>query len=592
MSGDSLYLLHNYLANTLTNKIKSLASSQELSSNLSSLAISVISQSPDNSIELNLQLFNQLETSSGLEFFTKYLRSFVAGNVLQQLYTKPEFGMTEFTDAMKMLSSFRDSNAVDRYDLMSKMANRLMSSVFHLSDLEVVELWLAQVEDLRFYEFIGCFIDDIQRTLQHKVFDISLLEVLRSPESRLACVGTLQRFKRFLVIADSIQDLQVLLLNSIIPVIPTEAVSCIRAIGLEDKFEELIALAPDEEASQDNFQDAIGETEFFSPPETCSLISSHEDFKVLNTLMVKGRDDEICVRILKVKLKKFLIENTDVVCIKTFTTPNFALIQKAQAEAKSIERALALPTPQICKAYDCYLEHLQEQGLYCFGIVMEWFEAGDLETEIKQRASQFKPWQEFELMQIFSDLIAALKVLEAHKICHSDIKPHNIFKADDLVYKIGDFGVAKEQIYSTVTATQTIAGTDVYFSPQCAIAFDSMKSQSRIRARYDIFKSDVFSLGLTFLRMSLISALPRRCSVFEVNKKISISGLNRMSQIGIDAKIDEVNYSDFLKLFLKAMLQVDERRRPRFSDLTQMITDSQMSFATIDGGKIGSFLNA
>mmetsp|Transcript_15586 Transcript_15586/g.28330 ORF Transcript_15586/g.28330 Transcript_15586/m.28330 type:complete len:602 (-) Transcript_15586:99-1904(-) len=601
MSEDSFSLLHHYLANSLTNKIKTLAQSRDLSSSMSDLAISVIKQSPDNSLELNLQLFNQLETSSGLEFFTKYLRSFVAGNVIKQLYHKNDFGINEFTESMKMLANFSDSSAVDRYDLMSRLANKLMMSVYQLYELETIEHWLSQIEDLRFYEFIGSFADDIQRTLQQMIFELSVGEVAKSPESRLKCVYTLQRFKRHLLIADSIMDLQTLLLNSIITPnengaeVSSEAIACIKAIGLESEFEEIIASAsPTNDESQDIFQDALGESTYFvtqtATPESFSLIKSHKDYKVLNTLMVKGRDDEICVRILKVRLRKFLVENTDIVCIKTFTTPNFGLIQRAQAEAKNIERALALPTSNICKAYDTYLEHLQEEGAYCFGIIMEWFEDGDLETEIKQRAAQFRPWQEYELVQVFNDLISALSVLETHKICHSDIKPHNIFKAKDLVYKIGDFGVAKEQIYTTVTSTQTIAGTDVYFSPQCAIAYDTMKATSKVRARYDIFKSDVFSLGLTFLRMSLISSLPKGCSVFEINKKISISGLNRLDQVGIDAKVDNIVYSDFLKLLLKAMLQVDERRRPRFAELLELISENQESFVTIEGGKIGSLL--
>jgi serine/threonine protein kinase len=619
MSDDSLTLIQHHLANSIADKIRGFSASSNISSKLSILANTVINKAPENPLEVNLQLYNQLEPSNeppspGFEFLSKYLRSYVAGNVITQLYHKSDFGIEEFSESMKMLDNFSDSRQVDHYDILSRLVSKLMLGVYQLTELHDLEHWLQQLEDLRFYGFIGSFIDDLQRTLMQKVFEISVGEVGRSAESRLECVNVLQRFKRFVVIAEAVQDLQVLLLNSIIspnqnsPTVSHSAIACIRAIGLDSEFENQFAAVsfsadledPEgQEGQQDSEEDLTPEggldeaADFVTQtaaPESFSLIKSHKDFKVIDTLMVKGRDDEICVRILKVKLRRFLVENTDIVCIKTFTTPNFALIRQAQEEAKSIERALGLPTDHICKAYDAYLEHLPNEGLYCFGIVMEWFAEGDLETEIKQRAGQIKPWQEYELLQVFGDLISALDVLEAHKICHSDIKPHNIFKAADLVYKIGDFGVAKEQIYSAVTATQTIAGTDVYFSPQCAVAYDSRNSHAKIRARYDIFKSDVFSLGLTFLRMCLISVLSKGSSVFESNKKISISGFNRMNQTGIDAKVDQINYSDFLKHLIKEMLQVDERRRPRFSELLQLITENSESFCTIEGGKIGALL--
>lgn len=53
-------------------------------------------------------------------------------------------------------------------------------------------------------------------------------------------------------------------------------------------------------------------------------------------------------------------------------------------------------------------------------------------------------WDEF----LYDTLIQILKVLsflhEGLRICHRDIKPQNIFLAENFEVKIADFGIAKQ----------------------------------------------------------------------------------------------------------------------------------------------------
>ena len=73
--------------------------------------------------------------------------------------------------------------------------------------------------------------------------------------------------------------------------------------------------------------------------------------------------------------------------------------------------------------------------------------------------------------------------LDKHGIIHRDLKPANIlFKKN--IYKIGDFGIAKE-----VLASQTGCGTPPYYSPQLE------------KGKKYTSKTDVWSIGKIYYEM-------------------------------------------------------------------------------------------
>jgi serine/threonine protein kinase len=284
---------------------------------------------------------------------------------------------------------------------------------------------------------------------------------------------------------------------------------------------------------------------------------SFNDFSVLDVISTKGKYNN--VRILKAKLNSGKIQNSDTVCLKTFTSQKYSLVQEALREAKLLLSA-SMCHESIVKMYDCFTEQIQ--GSFCFGIVMEHFELGDLEDEIKRRKRANHRWREKDLWEIFRCLIEALESLQSRKICHRDIKPQNIFMDDQNVYKIGDFGVSKSEIMDS-SSHKTLVGTPIYFSPLCAKAFLNYEIFGNSTVKHDMYKSDVFSLGLTFLRMATLQ---------------SIRGINASPQDAVNARINTLSYSNSLQKLLWHMLQINEDSRPDFVGLSRIMFDIKSDF--------------
>ena len=91
-----------------------------------------------------------------------------------------------------------------------------------------------------------------------------------------------------------------------------------------------------------------------------------------------------------------------------------------------------------------------------------------------------------DILKIGIDLCNALEVCERKKIIHRDIKPDNIFYNDMGVFKLGDFGVARE--IAEMTQSMTRMGTYNYMAPE--IYFNK---------KYD-HTVDIYSLGLVLYK--------------------------------------------------------------------------------------------
>jgi uncharacterized protein (TIGR02145 family) len=97
-----------------------------------------------------------------------------------------------------------------------------------------------------------------------------------------------------------------------------------------------------------------------------------------------------------------------------------------------------------------------------------------------------------EIVELFSQLLNAVKYIHDNKITHRDIKPSNVIIGPNQLLKLVDFGIAKHEnkLGSKGTTTHVIMGTPSYMSPEQIRSTATVTSQS-----------DIYSLGVVLWEM-------------------------------------------------------------------------------------------
>ena len=188
-------------------------------------------------------------------------------------------------------------------------------------------------------------------------------------------------------------------------------------------------------------------------------------------------------------------------------------------------------------------------------IFMDYFEEGDLERMIQAKAKSGVFFSETEMLSYINQLVDACAYMQGKEAAHRDIKPQNIFVCErGTKLKLGDLGSAAKK---DSNAGSTLIGTPLYLSPKIREVF--MANQNIRIVNHNMFKSDVYSLGLTFLYMVSLKPIKDLCMIIGLEQKIR----NR---------IDELPYEySKVKSILEAMLEVNEGNRPDFVGLKDLI---------------------
>ncbi len=151
-------------------------------------------------------------------------------------------------------------------------------------------------------------------------------------------------------------------------------------------------------------------------------------------------------------------------------------VERFRREARA---AGALSHPNIAGVFD----YGEDDGRHF--IVMELVEGRDLARLLREEG----PLTEDRVARIGAQIADALGHAHAGGVIHRDIKPANVIVGAGDRVKVTDFGIARAQADSTLTATGSVLGTAQYLSPEQASGAEVTPA------------SDVYSLGIVLFEM-------------------------------------------------------------------------------------------
>ena len=181
----------------------------------------------------------------------------------------------------------------------------------------------------------------------------------------------------------------------------------------------------------------------------------------------------------------------------------------------------------------------------------------DWEEEIYERKKEQNYYTEKELIIILKQLINVLCYLQKEKcISHRDIKLENILIFQNNIFKLCDFGEAKQKVERNVR--KTLRGTDCYMSP---LLYDGLIHKENY-VQHNPYKSDVFSLGFCFIIAASLN--------YDIIKEIrKVDKEEKIKEIIIE-NFNERYSDDFIYIIMK-MITLDEKNRPDFVDLSRIV---------------------
>jgi len=172
---------------------------------------------------------------------------------------------------------------------------------------------------------------------------------------------------------------------------------------------------------------------------------------------------------------------------------------------------------------------------------MELIEGGSLATELKKRGKL--PWE--DVIRIGLQICAALDHAHEHGIIHRDLKPSNLLVSKDGQVKLADFGIARDNDATALTAAGRTVGTFAYMAPE------QIRGEPPVTQR-----TDLYALGCVLYE--LLTGTPPFAA--ETAGELLFQHMERkpvrVSTLALDCPV-------WLDTLLGQLLEKDPERRPR-----------------------------
>ena len=206
---------------------------------------------------------------------------------------------------------------------------------------------------------------------------------------------------------------------------------------------------------------------------------------------------------------------------------------------------------------ECSVKKKQQ---YFYYEIMELAER-DWEKEINMRKKSSDYYSETVLVNIMTQLVKTLSLLQKNHITHRDIKLQNILIIKNK-YKICDFGESRT-INQKGTIVQPVRGSELYMSP---ILFLGLQEKS-LTVTHNTYKSDVFSLGMCIL---FAASLNENC-LYEIREMTNMDNIRNVLEYYLSKRYSIV----FIEILLY-MLEINEKKRPDFIQLEKLISQTEI----------------
>jgi len=209
----------------------------------------------------------------------------------------------------------------------------------------------------------------------------------------------------------------------------------------------------------------------------------------------------------------------------------------------------------------------------CSSIILQ-MESGIATLDDILRAG--KEYNGEEILYVLKRLIYGFAILQENGIAQRDVKAENVILVEDendsnqFLYKISDFGIGCEISSKNDEITcQSITGiSEKYVAPEVLKLWKKLEEDPDYQESYNPFLSDVYSLGIVFLKMLK----------FTLGKKDLKQNLSDLFK-----KHGFFKENKTLILILDHMIQEDPKKRMDFKNLSALIkkiekTDDKINF--------------